>query len=114
MIVFELTMPNVGSWNNHWSGERDRHILTRREYDVEKSLIEKIVDRDFIYDFGDGWTANIHVSRMPCNESNKLLKKSNGFCGYEWMVRSICKYGKILKPEEMKKKELEKLDRILK
>lgn len=29
MIVFELTMPHRGSWNNKWTGEQDRYIRVR-------------------------------------------------------------------------------------
>ena len=114
MLLFELSMPNVGSWNNRWSGERDYYAVSRRDYDVDKKLLPEIIDKSFFYNFGDGWTACVKVSKITHAESKKILKNSKGFCGYEWMVNSICKYGEIIDPETRKKKELEKLDQILK
>ena len=32
MIVFELSMPNKGSWNGKWSQEGQLFVRTRREY----------------------------------------------------------------------------------
>ena len=98
MIVFELTMPNVGSWNGRWSKEKELHIKCQRECDVPKEYWNK----DFIYDFDDGWTACITVKPMPYKEAKKLEKKSKGFCGYDWMISSIIHYGKIT-TDEIKK-----------
>ena len=38
MIVFELTMPNVASWNGKWTGVNQRYIRTRDERTVPKEL----------------------------------------------------------------------------
>ena len=94
MIVFELTMPGRGSWNGKWSGENRRYIRTRYERKVPK----EIWDKDFFYRWGDGWTACISVRKMPANEARKLEKLSDGFCGYDWMIRSICSKG-FIEPE---------------
>lgn len=98
MIVFELTMPNVGSWNGRWSQGKDLHIKCRRECDVPK----KYWNKSYIYDFGDGWTACVDVKPMPYKEAKKLEKKSIGFCGYDWMIKSIIHYGEIT-TDEIKK-----------
>lgn len=91
MLVFELTMPNRGSWNGHWSGEKERHIIVKNErYIEEKGNIPKILDiGDFYYRWDDGWTACVSVTKMSAPEARKLKKKSSGFCGYDWMVDSI-------------------------
>lgn len=94
MIVFELTMPNRGSWNNKWSGESTRHIKVKYDNAVPKDLWNK----DFFYRWDDGWTACISVIKMSSKEARKLEKESSGFCGYDWMIDSIIKYHNIIKP----------------
>lgn len=92
MIVFELTMPNVGSWNGKWSGANRRYIRVHREQSVPKELWE----RSFYYSWNDGWTACISVTRMPSTEARKLERKSAGFRNYDWMITSIIKNGCII------------------
>lgn len=91
MIVFELTMPNRGSWNGKWSQE-ERHFV--RCY-KEKDVPIKYWDRDFYYYWDDGWTACVSVKKVSYVEAKKLEKASDGFCGYDWMISSIIKCGKI-------------------
>jgi len=93
MLVFVLTMPNVGSWNGHWSGEDEFHCKVVR---ASKKKEEELAGKSFYHDFGDGWGAMVSVSSMQSYEANKFKKKSKGFSGYDWMVESILKYGKIL------------------
>ena len=92
MIVFELTMPHAGSWNGKWTGADRRYIRTRAEHLVPKELW----GRDFRYRWDDGWEANVSVTKMPAPEARKLERKSAGFAGYDWMIRSIISYGKIV------------------
>ena len=96
MIVFELTMPNVGSWNGKWTGADQRYIRTRDERTVPKELW----DKDFCYHWSDGWTACVSVSRMKSSEAVKLERKSAGFCGYDWMIKSLIADGYIHPKEE--------------
>ena len=91
MIVFELTMPGRGSWNGRWSGEDRRYIRTRDE----RKVPGEIWDKDFFYRWDDGWEACVSVDRMPASEARKLERKSNGFCGYDWMIESLIKDGYI-------------------
>ena len=95
MIVFELTMPNFNTWNGRWSGENKRFIRVK----PNRSVPRDIVGKDYFYDFGDGWSANINVSRMDAAEARKLAKASSGFMSYDWMITSILKHGAIRKPE---------------
>ena len=100
MLIFELTMPNRGSWNNKWSGDGDRYIIVKDGRYFPKDIIKKILDKqDFYYRWDDGWTACISVSEMKAQEANKLKKISKGFCGYDWMVSSILNYCEIRKPK---------------
>ena len=94
MIIFELTFPNRGSWNGKWSGEKDTHIIVKKDSQVLKDRIGK----SYYYDFGDGWGANISVRKMNGNdkEYRQLKKRNVGFCGYDWMVDSIIVYDEIV------------------
>lgn len=97
MISFELTMPNVNTWDGTWSGQNKKYFLVRR---LTKKQIENLnlVDglNSFFYDFGDGWSARIKVEQVDTKEANKRKKLSSGFCGYDWMIESIISNGKIL------------------
>lgn len=96
MIIFELTMPNRGSWNGKWSGDNKVHVITKHNNKVSKELNNK----EYCYTWDDGWTACIKVYKMNANtkEYRQLIKNNIGFCGYNWMVDSIIEHGKILKP----------------
>lgn len=92
MIAFILTMPNRGSWNGRWSGERDLYAIVKSERNVPN---KDIIGKSFFYRWDDGWTACVSVEKVDCKEGNKIRKKSKGFCGYGWMVDSIIKKGII-------------------
>lgn len=92
MIIFELSMPHCGSWNRKWSGEGRLYAKSRRNNQVPKDVIGKTFD----YQWEDGWTARVSVRKVDCKEEKRIMRKSYGFCGYDWMIDSIIKYGKIL------------------
>lgn len=92
MLVFELSMPNVNTWNGKWTGEGRYYALIKNlgKSKSARELEEKILSKkSFGYDFGDGWFARIDVRRVSGREVTAIRKKSVGFCGYEWMVDSI-------------------------
>ena len=91
MIVFELTMPNCGSWNGRWSQENKYHIVCKHQNRVPKELWNK----DYYYNWDDGWTACVSVRQMPAADCKKLMRKSDGFLGYDWMIKSLIKDGYI-------------------
>lgn len=91
MIVFELSMPHVGSWNGKWTGDGGNYIRTKAERSVPKELWGK----DFFYRWEDGWEACVHVYQRPYRDAQKLERLSDGFCGYDWMIRSLIKVGYI-------------------
>lgn len=86
-VEFTLTMPVVASWNGHWSGEG-------RDYRIVRSVDAETVARwgtlYWHYSFGDGWAAGVSARVM---ESGERKKRSDGFCGYEWMVDNIIRWG---------------------
>ena len=93
MILFELTMPHCGSWNSKWSQANRGHYRIRYNNQVPKELI----GRDFFYRWPDGWEACVTVVKMRAEAARALMKMSDGFCGYDWMIESIIKYGEIRK-----------------
>lgn len=95
MIAFVLTMPNRGSWNGRWSGENDLHAIVK----TERAVPKEIVGKSFYYTWDDGWSACVSVEKVECKEGNKLRQKSRGFCGYNWMVDSLIKKGRIEYPK---------------
>ena len=90
MLLFRLSMPNVSSWNGRWSGEG-------REYTklVDERQAKHELKGSYYYDFGDGWGARIDVTTVTGGEVAKIRKRSDGFCGYDWMVDSILRHGEI-------------------
>lgn len=94
MIIFELTMPRRGSWNGRWTGETRRYLRCRPNRSVPKELW----DKDFEYSWDDGWAACVSVRKVDAREANKLMKSSDGFCGYDWMIDSIIRNGYIIAP----------------
>ena len=91
MIVFELTMPHVNTWNGHWTGEDKHYIRTKREHLVP----EEIWGREFRYRWSDGWEACVSVKQMPAKAADRLMKQSDGFLGYDWMIDSLIADGYI-------------------
>ena len=97
MVSFELTMPNVGSWNGKWTGADKKYFIIKN---LSKLQIANIPFQNgrasFYYNFGDGWGANITAEIIDAKESVRRRKNSKGFAGYDWMVDEIIKYGRIL------------------
>jgi hypothetical protein len=109
ILSFELTMPNVGSWNGQWTGQSSKYY---RHRNVSKQEAEKILAgkerNSWYYNFGDGWGANVSVGKVLSGEKNKRERNSKGFAGYDWMIDEILKYGRILERQErqeMRKQE---------
>jgi len=100
-VKFTLTMPQISTWNGHWSGEGKDYFMIRsmRDTDVEDLLKET---HSWGYAWKDGWSARITASVVP---KGARSSKSNGFCGYEWMVNSILERGEILANHEIKELE---------
>ena len=92
ILSFVLSMPNRGSWNGGWSGEKNLYakvVNFGRGKEKDKKAQEILDKGYFRYNFGDGWSAGIAVIRVDGKEASNTRRKSCGFCGYEWMVDSI-------------------------
>ena len=86
-ILFRLSMPSNSSWDGKWSG-REKNYTIRKNI-TDKKFTELFGDRannSWFYNFGDGWTAKV-TGRLL--DKGERAKKSDGFCGYNWMVNSI-------------------------
>ena len=96
-LIFTLNMPSCGSWNGKWSGEGRKYVKARRFYKADFEKLPDIVGKYHEYRWDDGWRAVVDVKLVTrANEKNKLIKDSVGFSGYDWMIDSLLKYGKIL------------------
>jgi hypothetical protein len=96
-LLFTLSMPNPPSWNGKWSGADNFYGLIRAVKDEEKAA-KILAEKHYGYRWEDGWFASIEVGEITdAKELAKLRRKVGRFCGYEWMVDDIVKYGEIKK-----------------
>jgi hypothetical protein len=100
-VSFQLTMPNVGSWDGKWTGASKKYYVIRVFRGKEgsaflKGPMQSENKKGFYYNFGDGWSANVCAEIVDAVEARKREKQSAGFCGYEWMINSIVKHSKII------------------
>jgi len=99
-VGFYLSMPNNNSWDGKWSGEGRLYAKRRKLTKTLKDKIEQLLDgqdsQGFYFGWSDGWGANVEVKLINGKEARKISTKSKGFCGYDWMIDSILKHGKII------------------
>jgi hypothetical protein len=97
ILAFRLSMPGVSSWNGRWSGEGKDYVkvVTLRGKAGETKGQQILNEGSFHYSFGDGWRARVDVEEVGSAGAARLRNKSAGFCGYDWMVDSIVKNGRI-------------------
>lgn len=113
ILKFELSMPNVGSWNGKWTGE-DRFYARTYNYTQRFGTSKKAKDRlesilttgNYWYNFGDGWSANVSVEKIDGRQAKGINKKSKGFMGYDWMIDSILWENEILDSSQRKEKRM--------
>lgn len=92
MLCFQLTMPGNNAWNGKWTGENNKYYKFER---LSPKREEELDGKYLTYSFGDGWTAGIEIEKIDSKEKRKREKQSAGFCGYEWMIKSILLHGEI-------------------
>jgi hypothetical protein len=107
-LSFELTMPNVGSWNGKWSGADKKYYIIKTISDkyFNKTLIPLLGEQNhyWYYNFGDGWGAGVQMQIITSSEAKVRRKNSKGFSGYDWMVDSIMRFGEILTESQRKER----------
>ena len=100
-LMFKLGMPRTNSWNNNYSGESRNYLRIVRLYDrsaatkIETEERIKKLSGYYYHDFGDGWGASVTVQEVDQADVKKLEKSSDGFDGYDWMIKSILNHGEI-------------------
>lgn len=96
-VAFILSMPGNNSWNGKWSGDgRCYAVIKSFRGKAEKRIRDMIaLKSSYGYDFGDGWYASVQLGIVDAKKARQLRKDSKGFYGYEWMIESILRYGKI-------------------
>lgn len=120
IVAFQLSMPGSPSWNGKWSGEDRIHCITKSFTGKKgEAKAKSIIDGGpYSHHWSDGWSAAIHVIQVTPSEAARLRKSSVGFSGYDWMMESICLYGKIMDEEQIAeyyrlKKESEKTTAVV-
>ena len=97
-ICFELSMPNVNTWNGKWSGQDKLYAIVKnlgKSQRAERKGKEIIKKEPYSYYWDDGWSARVKVYKVDVKEARRIRNASEGFCGYDWMVASIVDYGAI-------------------
>jgi len=86
-VEFRLSMPNVGSWNGKWTSSAKNYSLV---INLANKKCEELGigpnGKYWHHSWDDGWGAGITARIMFKGEKKP---KSDGFCGYDWMVYNI-------------------------
>lgn len=98
LVAFTLGMPGKASWDGRWSGEGNLYVVVRRIKAIPDGLLGC-----HSYAWSDGWCASVATRIVDGKEAAKLRKRSAGFCGYDWMVDSLLRDGRILASHERAK-----------
>lgn len=103
ILAYTLSMPRATSWNGHWSGEDQPHVITRSYRSGKRRELARriLAEGPYRYSWDDGWRARIDVEEVDNRRAVAMLRTSAGFAGYEWMVDTIEKYGKPLATHEL-------------
>jgi hypothetical protein len=94
-VEFRLAMPGRSSWDGKWSGD-DRNLTLERKLDDEKAT--QLDGRTWSYGWPDGWRAEVSARVIRVEEREV---PSSGFHGYDWMVASILRHGRIYADHEV-------------
>lgn len=104
VLLFEYGHSKINTWNGRWAGEdkifakevflstSKRERLSELGFDLRRGA-----KKSFTHDFGDGWVAEITMTVGAKKDFKEVMKHSEGFMGYEWIIDSILKHGKIVK-----------------
>lgn len=97
LISFELSMPSVASWDGKWSGAGKLYVRVM-SFRKPPTLPDgkQLAGSRHTYNFSDGWVAAVTVREVTSSAAKQLRKDSAGFCGYDWMIKSILQHGEIL------------------
>lgn len=95
-IEFSLGMSGVSAWDGRWSGSSKNYTIVRGLSSTRSAALLSGKDSaTWFHHWPDGWCASVTARVMGKGERRK---KSDGFCGYGWMVSNILSYGHTAKP----------------
>lgn len=104
VLLFEYGHSKINTWNGRWAGEDNvfakEVFLSTSKRERLKELgfdLRRGAKKTFTHDFGDGWVAKITMTVGAKKDFEEIMKHSEGFMGYEWIIDSILKHGKIVK-----------------
>lgn len=109
-LSFTLGMPGVNTWNGGWSGDGQLFVIVKTFRKPPQVEGENIAPCSYTYNFGDGWCASVDAEVIDAKKARQLRRKSQGFCGYEWMVEEILEFGRIKTLQEHIRKESTKAE----
>ncbi len=114
-LCFSLSMPGKASWTGKWSGSGKNYVRAPNVgwSELKKKRAQYLIDNSpFFYSWSDGWKASIRIKEVDGKEARKIRRKTDGFCGYDWMIDSLLQYGKIYADydEHNKRPLLERLE----
>ena len=102
IISFEYHTTQIGSWDKKWSGSgkvfaKLKTISKEQKEKLEKMgfAIQKGKSHSFHYDFQDGWACNVTMTVGTKKEFQSIMRQSQGFLGYDWMIQDILENGQI-------------------
>lgn len=103
-LAFFLRMSSCPSWNGKWSGDGRRYVIVKHYTTARgKSRASEIAAKEcYSYHWSDGWSAEVKVVQVDAQQARSLKSESQGFSGYDWMVDTICSYGKPMCDSEVK------------
>ena len=99
-VLFTLSMSRNNSWNNKWSGDDRSYCISKVAFRYGKPVYPILKEGNYIYYFDNGLVANVNVKFVTHSEAKAAMKKSDGFCGYEWMCDELMANGRILTSQE--------------
>lgn len=92
LVEFTLSMPYRPSTSS-WGKERDYRVFRSIDYPTLAKLFPLgRSQKSWFYSWSDGWRARVDGRIMAQGERTK---KTDGFCGYDWMVESLIRHGAI-------------------
>lgn len=112
-VLFEYHPANIGSWDGKWSGSgkvfaKLKSISKEQKEKLEQMgfSIQKGDSHSFHYDFWDGWSCNVIMKVGTKKEFQSIMKQSQGFLGYDWMIKDILECGRIVGENRRKDRKL--------
>lgn len=96
ILCFKLWVTSCNTWNRQHSFN-NQYLIFKTFLKKDNETADKILaKKSYGYMWDDGWTVSISVSQVSSEEKRRLEKVNAGFLGYDWMVDSIIKHGKII------------------